>query len=607
MAVASWQQALGISLDCVEGVLKSVPSSSTNVPSPGTGLYILPDACTPHLRLKQLAMDLSNFTGMPVLCPSRITVWASLIESLDMVTMNEVIVSDMMEDTGLEYGLANENLWRPRRPVQIDRHPHNHLTRPFELLSINVRDLISLDKPREVLKQRKSIDVSISEDGSLHCLIFWIDYCLHEGDSDNSVTQSNAPKGLQGSHPCLTTHSWQQANYFPLKAQLRAGQTITLDLFLDHDDLRLEIDEDSLHGPRRISLDLNLPPGCPSNEEEEEEEGLKEVNPGGDGQELKIPAYHMCMLNDRDRTRKYQGAIKEAVSNLRFPTDLILDIGTGTGLLSMIAAKAGATNVLAFEREPSLAFVASSLINANGMSDAIDVVNQNCQEVSLGDGKAALILHEIFGTDPLSEQILPTMRFVQEAMTIPSTRFIPAQFKSFAALAWSGGRLGQVHCKAPSDEGSVDLSCIEAFVPWKVEANLVDVPGLLLLSEPSEVLFFDLEVRPLPMEGSGAVNASLCAPTSPEEYVAKGQCLPLGSSLGDRIVDCIVSWFVADMGAGGALSTAPGHTTRHGHWAQTIQFVEPVKNDEGSSAAKIIGSYQKDRCVFSLHHYVAIQ
>ena len=608
VALNSWQKGLGLDWGANESS-QSEREHDQSSNQNNTGLFIFPDVCTPQLRLRQLATEILNVSPAgAILCPSMIKVWACIVKSQDLITMNEVVTPYMMEDTGLKYGLANEHLWRPHRPVQVDRHLHTLLSHPFELLSISVKDLISPDKRRRILKQRKSIEVPIVHDGSLDCLIYWIDYRLYDGGSEvEAVTLSYAPysitAGLREGHPCLTTHSWQRAHYFPLKTELRAGQSIKIDLLLDHDDLRLEIDEDSFH--EKVSRSLDLCPGMPLDDDEGEDES--DLNGKGVGNEPQIPAYHMSMLNDRERTIKYRVGIQEAVSKLKSPSDLILDIGTGTGLLSMIAAKAGATNILSFEREPTLALAASSLINANGLSDAIEVVNRNCQEISLGEGKAALVIHEIFGTDPLSEQILPTMRFVQEAMTLPSTNFVPARFKSIAALAWSGGRVRQAHCKAPPSDERLDLSCIEDFAPWKIEANLVDVSGLVLLSQPSDVLHFDLQSRPLPMEGSETIKVSLCAPTSSEEFIARGKnCLPLESGNGGEwTADCIVSWFEADMGDGGWLSTAPGHTTRHGHWVQTIQFIEPVKlSKKGSKKAEvsILGSYQKDRCVFSVSY-----
>jgi len=52
------------------------------------------------------------------------------------------------------------------------------------------------------------------------------------------------------------------------------------------------------------------------------------------------------MLNDRQRTRSYQQAIREIVT----PDDIVVDIGTGTGVPAATAAMAGTKDVYAIER-----------------------------------------------------------------------------------------------------------------------------------------------------------------------------------------------------------------------------------------------------------------
>lgn len=49
--------------------------------------------------------------------------------------------------------------------------------------------------------------------------------------------------------------------------------------------------------------------------------------------------------------------------------------------------------------------------------------------------RADLVVHEIFGTDPLSEQVLPTMRHAQAQLAARGASFMPAGFKVGAAVA----------------------------------------------------------------------------------------------------------------------------------------------------------------------------
>jgi len=67
-----------------------------------------------------------------------------------------------------------------------------------------------------------------------------------------------------------------------------------------------------------------------------------------------IPAWHFAMLNDQARNDAFERAIAKAACGRR----LVLDIGTGSGLLAVMAARAGAERVVACEANTPLARVA---------------------------------------------------------------------------------------------------------------------------------------------------------------------------------------------------------------------------------------------------------
>jgi predicted RNA methylase len=78
---------------------------------------------------------------------------------------------------------------------------------------------------------------------------------------------------------------------------------------------------------------------------------------------------HRAMLLDKMLNEAYQRAIAEAVR----PGDTVLDIGAGAGILSLLAARAGAGRVFAVEKT-SIARVARRMVAHNGAADRVQVL-----------------------------------------------------------------------------------------------------------------------------------------------------------------------------------------------------------------------------------------
>jgi protein arginine N-methyltransferase 1 len=138
---------------------------------------------------------------------------------------------------------------------------------------------------------------------------------------------------------------------------------------------------------------------------------------------------HIKMLNDKNRTNSFINAIKKIVQQ----DDVVVDIGTGTGILAIAAAKAGARKVYAIE-SGAIADVADETIKREGLSDVITLLRGWSTEVELPE-KADVLISEILGNNPYNENILRTFKDAKERLIKPEARIIPENVQLFALPA----------------------------------------------------------------------------------------------------------------------------------------------------------------------------
>jgi precorrin-6B methylase 2 len=138
------------------------------------------------------------------------------------------------------------------------------------------------------------------------------------------------------------------------------------------------------------------------------------------------PVEHARMLHDERRTGDYLAALAAAVR----PNDVVLDIGTGSGVLALAAARAGARRVFAVEAS-DVAEVAERVFRGNGGGDRVTLLPGWSRFTELPE-QADLLVAEIIGNEPLEEEILETTLDARRRLLKPGARMIPHALTLFA-------------------------------------------------------------------------------------------------------------------------------------------------------------------------------
>ncbi len=145
-----------------------------------------------------------------------------------------------------------------------------------------------------------------------------------------------------------------------------------------------------------------------------------------------VPEWHVPMMNEQHRNQAYFDALKAVVT----PESSVFEIGTGSGLLAMMAAKLGAKHVTTCETVPLIAQTAQQIIADNDFAN-IDVIAKKSTEIVLGsdmNSKADILVSEIFSSEMLGEHVLPSLEDAKQRLLKPNGKVIPAAGSIMVAL-----------------------------------------------------------------------------------------------------------------------------------------------------------------------------
>jgi len=274
-----------------------------------------------------------------------------------------------------------------------------------------------------------------------------------------------------------------------------------------------------------------------------------------------LPEFHRDLLADTIRTNAYRSAIRSVVTR----DSVVLDLGTGTGILAFFACEAGARRVFAIEEGD--AGVPSMLARHLGLSDRVEIIHARSTQVELPE-RAHVLVTETLGPFGLDEHILSSVMDARARLLMPGATIIPRHL----ALCLAPVETASLYAKQVAwwDEKryGFDLS------PMRTLASnrpcLADANPAGFLAQPATVIDVDL----------AAASSSIVSGTTRFDMTRGGE------------LHGFIGWFTATLIPGVMLSNDTAGRT---HWDQLFLPLEhPVDVHAGDGIDLTLKSFDGD-------------
>ena len=287
---------------------------------------------------------------------------------------------------------------------------------------------------------------------------------------------------------------------------------------------------------------------------------------------------HNLLVSDEARTLAFRDSIHATVK----PGDTVLDVGAGSGILSLFAAQAGARRVYAIERAPGAAALARRVVALNGLLDVVKIVEADAANAILPE-KVDVLVSEWLGVYGVDENMLAPVLVARDRWLKPGGLMIPSLVTAWIApVAHEAARQATALHNRPY---GLDLSPL---APFSLEQAIWLPRGVRkdeLRAEPQKLWVTNCSTM-------SAIDAG-------RPHAAELKFVVQGSG-----VNGLVTWFSAEMPGASELCTGPSGSATH--WGQ---FLFPIANAyklaEGDEFS--VGFHNVPGGQFGSHHIWASQ
>jgi hypothetical protein len=294
------------------------------------------------------------------------------------------------------------------------------------------------------------------------------------------------------------------------------------------------------------------------------------------GNESFIPSFSFQTIVDEARNKVFYDALKCTV---RPNQSYVLDVGSGMGLISMMAGTLNARKVYAVEQHDAMSNLSAKLIALNNLSSKVHVINKESYDLSVGmDGynhKADIVVSDTLDPWILGEGFLDILGALRSQDLISSDAVvIPSRGTLYGQLVYRN------YAPIMSEYASIsgfDFSAVEQYLPGYYFAENAKAHISDYLSEPIPLFEFDFQSYEL----------------GKDAYVSKH--IPFSQN---GTANAIMFYFdlCADPKCQFNLTNAPGSDT---YWTQMIRFLDFNLDAVVGSSYHFIGTHILNQYVFA--------
>ncbi|CAO3416170.1 tetratricopeptide repeat protein [Azospirillum doebereinerae] len=287
-----------------------------------------------------------------------------------------------------------------------------------------------------------------------------------------------------------------------------------------------------------------------------------------------VPGWHLPMINDFERNDAYKHALERAVK----PNSLVLEIGTGSGIVAMMAARAGAKQVVTCEVNPILARVATETVANNGYADRVTVVPRLSTQLTVGEGgdlpeKADVFVSELINIGMLAPRMLSVLQHARTHLVKPGGAIIPRASTVYAMLIETP-ELARINPVKRID--GFDMSTFDVFRSPGYQQLDLGADAHTALSESFTALDFDF-TRNMPEDGEREIAVTV---------TRAGTC------------HGVAFWF--DLFMDEEIVYKSESRSRTNHWKQAMTFLDaPIQVLPGDSL-RVVARYDNNQISFGI-------